>query len=270
MKPSERAAAKHDHRPNLVRALGCILALAGMATAIPSAAFADTVLTYNLNSSSDLAGSGASPSAFCTAGTNCPGTSPAFELTQNAPLSGTISIDVTNSTMSFDLTLTQNASFGNGLTLNAGSSFVASTATPVSVGISSSTQIRSHHGYHPGRIDFDCARHAVALFRLQPDRETRNRLGCQLFGHRWRSGNLRFPDRYAGERNRCAANNQWHSGLRWGDVDQRRYDAGTAPFEHLAPARCRRRLTFQASTRSDCPRLTHQYAAQHNSPGQLE
>jgi hypothetical protein len=140
MKPSEPAAAKHDNRRSPMRVRGCVLALAGVATAVPGAVFADTILTYNLNSSSDLAGSGASPSAFCAAGSNCPGTSPAFELTQNVPLSGTISIDVTKSTMSFDLTLTQDASFGNGLTLDGGSSFVASSATPVSVGISSTTQ----------------------------------------------------------------------------------------------------------------------------------
>lgn len=139
MKPSERAAAKQDNRRGPMWARGLILALAGMAIVVPGVVFADTVLTYNLNSSSDLAASGASPSAFCAAGSNCPGTSPAFQLAQNVPLSGTISIDVTKSTMSFDLTLPQNAAFGNGLTLDAGSSFVASTATPVSVGISSST-----------------------------------------------------------------------------------------------------------------------------------
>jgi hypothetical protein len=140
MKPSERTAAKHDNSRRSVRMRGCILALAGMAMAVPGAVFADTILTYSLNASSDLAGSGASPSAFCAAGSNCPGTSPAFELAQNVPLSGTISIDVTKSTMTFDLTLTQNASFGNGLTLEGGSSFVASSTAPVSVGISSSTQ----------------------------------------------------------------------------------------------------------------------------------
>jgi hypothetical protein len=140
MKPSERAPANYDHRRAPTQMRVCILALAGMAALIPGAVFADTILTYDLNSSSDLAGSGNTPSAFCTLGAACPGGSPAFALTQNVPLSGTISIDVTNSTMSFDLTLTQNASFGNGLTLDAGSSFVASTASPVSVGISSSTK----------------------------------------------------------------------------------------------------------------------------------
>jgi hypothetical protein len=140
MKPFERATENH-HDPRGPRQIrGCILALAGVAALIPGAVLADTVLTYNLNSSSDLAASGSTPSAFCTAGTACPGGTPAFALTQNVPLSGTISIDLTNSTMSFDLTLTQNASFGNGLTLDTGSSFVASTASPVSVGISSSTK----------------------------------------------------------------------------------------------------------------------------------
>jgi hypothetical protein len=139
MKSSERAPASPNHRREPIRTRRCLLALAGMAALTPGSVFADTILTYNLNSSSDLASSGATPSAFCTLGVPCPST-PAFSLAQNAPLSGTISIDTTTSTMTFDLTLTQNASFGNGLTLDAGSSFVASAGSPVSVLISSSTK----------------------------------------------------------------------------------------------------------------------------------
>jgi len=139
MKPFERATVSHDDRRGPTRLGRSLLALAGIAALAPGAVLADTILTYTLNSSSDLAGSGATPSGFCALGVPCPST-PTFSLTQNAPLSGTISIDLTNSTMTFDLTLAQNASFGGGLTLDAGSSFVASTASPVSVLISSSTK----------------------------------------------------------------------------------------------------------------------------------
>jgi hypothetical protein len=141
MKASEQAHRSRLESRGSLPARLFVLALAGMGVAIPGAAFADTILTFNLNSSSDLAGStSGTPTAFCTVGSTCPGGSPLFPLTANAPLTGTISIDTTNSTMTFDLTLAQNASFGGGLTLDQGSSFVATTASPVSVLISSSTK----------------------------------------------------------------------------------------------------------------------------------
>ncbi len=117
------------------------LALTSLVFAIPFArfAYADTILTFDLSSGSNLAGSATgSPTAFCVAGTTCPGASPAYTLGANVPLNGTVSIDTTNSTMTFDLSLTQNASFG-GVTLNQGSSFVAQATDPISISISSST-----------------------------------------------------------------------------------------------------------------------------------
>jgi hypothetical protein len=142
MKPSERAPGSgRDSRGSLLLPAGLyVLALAGVAALAPRQASADTILTYNLGSTSDLVGStGLTGSAFCAVGTQCPSTSAPFLLSPNSPLSGTISIDTTNQTMTFDLTLTQNASFGNGLTLDAGTSFVASSASPVSVSIQSAT-----------------------------------------------------------------------------------------------------------------------------------
>jgi hypothetical protein len=136
---SEQArGSRHESQGALPRLI--VAALAAMAPAIPQAASADTILTFSLNSSSDLAGSTTgTPTAFCTVGSTCPGGTPAHPLTVNVPLSGTISVDTTNSTMTFDLTLTQNASFGGGLTVDSGSSFVASATSPISVLISSST-----------------------------------------------------------------------------------------------------------------------------------
>jgi len=140
MKPSEQASRSRFVSRGSLPARLLVLTLAGMG-AVPGAAFADTILTFNLNSSSDLAGStSGTPTAFCTVGSTCPGGSPGFPLTANVPLTGTISVDTTNSTMTFDLTLAQNASFGGGLTLDKGSSFISTTSSPVSVLISSSTK----------------------------------------------------------------------------------------------------------------------------------
>jgi len=113
------------------------LVLTMVAATVPGAALADTILTYGLTSSSDLAGSTASspPTAFCIAGASCPGVSPSYSLAVNEPLTGTISIDTTNSTMTFDLTLAGNAAFGGGLTLNQNSTF--DTTAPISVSITS-------------------------------------------------------------------------------------------------------------------------------------
>jgi hypothetical protein len=106
--------------------------------AIPNLAAADTVETFNLSSGSVLAGNATTPpSAFCALARNCP-TSPTYGLSASDPLSGSISFDVTTNTLTFDLVLTQNATFGS-LTVGAGSSFVATAVNPVSVEVGSST-----------------------------------------------------------------------------------------------------------------------------------
>jgi hypothetical protein len=111
--------------------------LTSIAALMPRLAAADTVLTFDLGSGSVLAGSATDPpSAFCAATSTCP-TTPTFGLATSEPLTGTVSFDITNDTMTFDLTLTQNATFG-ALTLDSGSSFVATSASPVSVDVSSS------------------------------------------------------------------------------------------------------------------------------------
>jgi len=103
------------------------VALIGLATLLPRIVAADTILSFNLGSGSVLAGNATNPSsAFCGVASNCP-TTPTFSLSTSEPLSGAVSFDLTNDTMSFDLTLTQDASFGS-LTLFGGSSFVATSA----------------------------------------------------------------------------------------------------------------------------------------------
>jgi hypothetical protein len=115
------------------------LVLGAILATVPGGAFADTVLNFALGGSSDIAGSTTgSPTAFCAVGNPCP-SNPAFALGANTPLGGTLSIDTTTQTMTFDLTLTQSASFG-ALTLPSGSTLVATVAAPVSVEISSSTK----------------------------------------------------------------------------------------------------------------------------------
>ena len=109
--------------------------LLALAVALPRLASADTILNFNLGSGSVLAGNPTlAPTAFCLDTSSCPST-PAFALGASDPLSGTLSLDVTTDTLSFDLTLTQNASLG-GLTLDAGSSLVASN---MKVAVGSST-----------------------------------------------------------------------------------------------------------------------------------
>jgi hypothetical protein len=102
------------------------LAVAATAVAFPGAAFADTVYTFNLTSGSDVAGNPAAsppPSAFCLTTVGCPST-PTYTLGADVGLTGTVSIDTTTSTMSYDLTMAS-ASFG-ALSLAGGSTFVAS------------------------------------------------------------------------------------------------------------------------------------------------
>jgi len=113
-------------------------ALLCCSAAIPSLAAADTIETFNLGSGSVLAGNATTPpSAFCALASNCP-SSPTYGLSASDPLIGSISFDVTTDKMTFDLVLTQNASFGS-LTVGAGSSFVATAVNPVSVEVGSST-----------------------------------------------------------------------------------------------------------------------------------
>jgi hypothetical protein len=113
--------------------------LVAIAVAGPGSALADTILTFDLNTGSALAGApSGSPTAFCALGNACP-SDPAFALGTNVPLSGTVSLDLTTQTMTFDLTVDQAASFGS-LTLPAGSTLIASAATPVSVSVTSSSK----------------------------------------------------------------------------------------------------------------------------------
>jgi hypothetical protein len=115
------------------------LVLGTMAAAGPAAVRADTIVSFDLNGSSDLAGSPTgSPTAFCVVGNACP-SDPAFALGANVPISGSVSFDLTTQTMTFSLTLDQSATFGS-LTLPAGSTLSASGAAPVSVSVSSSTK----------------------------------------------------------------------------------------------------------------------------------
>jgi hypothetical protein len=122
----------HGRPERGARGLIGAVALASLAALLPRFAAADTVLTYDLAAGSVLAGGGTlPPSAFCAETSNCP-SAPAFALSASEPLTGTVSFDVTNDTMTFDLTLTQNATFGS-LTVASGSTFVATAANPVSV-----------------------------------------------------------------------------------------------------------------------------------------
>src|SRR5271156_747585 len=109
---------------NVVRSAA--LALVATASAFPGAAFADTIYTFNLTSSSEVAGNPAAsppPSAFCLTTASCPST-PTYTLGADVGLTGTVSIDTTSSTMSYDLTMAS-ASFGT-LSLAGGSTFIAS------------------------------------------------------------------------------------------------------------------------------------------------
>jgi hypothetical protein len=93
-------------------------------SAVPQPASADTIVAFDLVSGSVLAGNSTNPpSAFCAPSSLCP-SSPTYGLAVSEPLSGTVTLDLTTDTMSFDLTLTQNATFG-GLTVDSGSSFIA-------------------------------------------------------------------------------------------------------------------------------------------------
>jgi hypothetical protein len=108
------------------RIVGAV-ALTVLAALLPRFAAADTVLAFNLGSGSVLAGSASNPpSAFCALTSNCPST-PTFGLSTSEPLAGTVSFDLTTDTMTFDLALTQNATFGS-LTVYGGSSFAATSA----------------------------------------------------------------------------------------------------------------------------------------------
>jgi hypothetical protein len=119
------------------RLLSMSLLGVGVLALRPMTAAADTILSFDLTSGSVLAGNATTPpTAFCVTSSSCPST-PTFALDSNDPLSGTLSVDVTNDTMSFDVTLTQNATLGS-LTLDAGSSFVA-TDIAVQVAKSGST-----------------------------------------------------------------------------------------------------------------------------------
>jgi len=123
---------------------GVIFTLGAVAATWSGPVRADTVYSFNLTSSSDLAGaSSGSPSGFCAPGAACP-TSATYALGANVPITGTISIDATTSQMTFDLVLGQNATFNSpssgSLTVDAGSSFVASSGAPVGVSIYSTTK----------------------------------------------------------------------------------------------------------------------------------
>jgi hypothetical protein len=120
------------------------LALAAAAAIAPGMVRADTVYTFNLASTSDLAGAASgSPSGFCAPGATCPSNA-TYALGANVPVTGTISIDTTTSQMTFDLVLGQNATFSStssgSLTLDSGSSFVAGSSAPIGVSVSSSTK----------------------------------------------------------------------------------------------------------------------------------
>lgn len=120
-------------------------------SAAPRPASADTVLSYDLNTGSVLAGNATTPpSAFCLTGSLCPG-SPTYGLGTSEPLSGTVSFDLTTDTMTFDLTLTQNASFG-GLTVDSGSTLVA-TNQAITVGSSTNGKGVTTYSFSPGTSD---------------------------------------------------------------------------------------------------------------------
>ena len=122
---------------------GALLTLGVLAAIGSGAVRADTVYSFNLTSTSDLAGAASgSPSGFCAPGAACP-TGAAYALGANVPVTGTISIDATTSQMTFDLVLGQDAVFSSSsgsLTLDTGSSFVASSSAPIGVSISSVTK----------------------------------------------------------------------------------------------------------------------------------
>jgi len=143
MQQSERMQHEHMQRGRhamarvVTAAFGCVAAALAV-TAVPGAANADTVYTYELVPNSIVAGSATgSPSAFCAVGNACPST-PAFSLGANVPLTGSISVDATTSTMTFDLTLAQNAAFGS-LTVLQGSTFIAPASSPIGVSITTKT-----------------------------------------------------------------------------------------------------------------------------------
>ena len=117
-------------------------ALLALAAALPKLASADTILSFQLGSGSVLAGNASfPPTAFCVDTSSCPST-PTFALSASDPLCGTLSLDVTTDTLSFDLTLTQNATLG-GLTLDAGSSLIANNMK-VAVGSSTSKGVTTY------------------------------------------------------------------------------------------------------------------------------
>jgi len=140
---------------SLTRLLPCVLpcVLTGVgavaAAVAPRAPLADTVYTFDLASTSDLAGaSSGSPSGFCAPGDSCP-TDATYALGANVlPVTGALSIDTTTSQMTFDIVLGANATFtsssSGSVTLDAGSSFVASSSTPnsssIGVSVSSATK----------------------------------------------------------------------------------------------------------------------------------
>ncbi|HMK85523.1 MAG TPA: hypothetical protein VK437_06165, partial [Steroidobacteraceae bacterium] len=128
MKRLERASWIVSRGPRRLRLAGLLL---GSIAAVPGAALADTVLNFDFNGNLIASGS----TAFCAVGNACP-SDPAFALTSNTALSGTLSVDETTDTMTFDLTMAS-ASFGS-LGLAAGSTFVAPMGSPVSVTITTS------------------------------------------------------------------------------------------------------------------------------------
>ncbi len=141
MKPIDAAVRSHQSGCGFWAAglRGAVLALTGLAVAVPGAAFADTILNFTLSSSSDLAGSTTgSPTTFCLDGAPCPTSAP-YALTTNDPMSGTLSIDVTTQTMTFTLGLAQSAAFGGALTLDNSTTF----STPSAIGVTVSPKTKS-------------------------------------------------------------------------------------------------------------------------------
>jgi hypothetical protein len=138
VKPLEHISADRSQRagtPARLRPAG--LLLGAIVAAAPAGAFADTILNFDLTPSSDVAGSASgSPSAFCVVGNACP-SDPAYALGANTLLIGALSIDTTNQTMTFDLSM-ESAQFGT-MAVGTSSTFVASSTDPVSVSVSSST-----------------------------------------------------------------------------------------------------------------------------------
>ncbi|MGA2189711.1 MAG: hypothetical protein ABSH33_14355 [Steroidobacteraceae bacterium] len=111
---------------------GAALLAAGIA--VPGAAFADTLVTLGTGGGSDLATGTpgtATTSAFCLLpNDSCPNTAAtSLNLSASDPISGTFTYDSTNNTLSFNLTLAENAVFassGTNVSLLAGTSFSAS------------------------------------------------------------------------------------------------------------------------------------------------